>query len=148
MAEKPSTSTRADAGGTAGADAVDAPTQVAPIPAVIPETEVSSGIGVEYGSPYDPNTPPWSVYTDPGAAASEREHYEEVARQRSIDEAEGREHTVYTFGGHRDEYEGTERLQTAYGTVTRGQAIALPEDQVKHLRSLGFKFTKQSGGGE
>lgn len=135
-------------GGAAGESAVDAPTQVAPIPNVVPATEQSSGIGVEYGSPYDPNTPPWSVYTDPGTAGDDRVHYEEVARQRAIDEAADRGYTVYTFHGHRDVHEGTERLQTAYGTVKKGQAVALPEDQVKHLRSLGFKFTKQSGGGE
>lgn len=96
-------------------------------------------IGVEYGNPYDENTPPWPVYNDPTREAMELQKKEEQRQEKLKAEAQGAE---YRFTGHRDDHEGTETLTTSVGDVRKGESITLTDDEVARVRALGFKLTK------
>ncbi len=95
-----------------------------------------TGIGTEYGNPYDPNQPPYSVYRDPKRAAIEAREAEAAENARK---GSG---TEVVFDGHEDPQNGTKRLLTPYGSVSVGGTIKLPKEQQQELEAAGFRFSK------
>jgi len=113
--------------------AVSAPAEVAP---------GRAALGVEYGNPYDPNTPPYSVYRDPKGEQQARQE-EEAAKANKARSAS--KNPEYRFDGHKEPTEGTQRIKLKGGYhVERGGTAPISDDEVERLRSLGFKLVKAS----
>lgn len=96
-------------------------------------------IGVEYGNPYDPDTPPYSVYNDPQREAIEAREAEEAAEAEIRSKARG---TAYVFQGHESPYEWTEVLKTRNGSARIGETVVLSKDDYSALVAAGFVLEK------
>ena len=101
-----------------------------------------NALDTEYGNPYDPNTPPYSVYIDPKGEQMRREEAATAKAEKAKGGAKG---TEYRFDGHEQETEGTQRIYLSGGyTVDRGESAPISDEEVEKLKALGFKLTKSS----
>src|SRR5881392_2465236 len=98
-------------------------------------------LGVEYGSPYDEDRPPWSQDDDPARGSLE-------ARQKAEDEANRQQaessDDAYVFTGHKDApYNNTEVVEIGGRRLERdGAAVKLTSEQVSELRGQGYSLRK------
>lgn len=99
----------------------------------------AKAIGVEYGNPYDPTAPPYSVYNDPLREALEAREAEAQAEAERKSKARG---TEYRFDGHASPYEGTEILKTANGSASIGETLVLSKADADALSASGFVLVK------
>jgi hypothetical protein len=100
--------------------------------------------GADFGSPYDPDHPTYSVYNDPGRAAVEQAEEQERARQEAAADVKGSE---YRFLGHEgDPYEGTVRISGVAGTIERGGTGVLTDEEFALLTQAGFRLEVAGSG--
>lgn len=99
----------------------------------------AKAIGVEYGNPYDPDTPPYSVYNDPMREVLEQREADRQAAAENRAKARG---TAYRFDGHESPYEWTEVLRTANGDTRIGETVMLSKADFERLTGSGFVLTK------
>lgn len=94
--------------------------------------------GADFGSPYDPDHPTYSVYNDPARVAIEQAEEQERQRAAAAADVKGSE---YRFLGHEGApYEGTTAINTAAGTIDRGGTGVLTDEEFGLLTQAGFQL--------